>query len=103
MYRHGETMDNKEEKMKKTRVWQMTADTAQFLFVIVGFLKDHGTDDSRELREYVLNWLGEKEYVDRIYDTDRHPDQVVEDFRSHGFMTDDRREKYDKDTDGEVQ
>ena len=82
--------------MKKTRISQMTADTAMLLYGIAGFVVDHGTEDSRELREYILDWLGKKGYVDRIYETGRSEDKVVEDFKKH-FKVEDQRDTRHQD------
>lgn len=81
------------KEKKITRVSSMSADTAMAFFAIVAFTTDHGTEDTTELRDYILGWMGDKGMMDTVYETKRTPEQVVEDFKKRGFKIDDQREK----------
>ena len=79
------------EKEIGTKLWQMNVDTALNMFLIVKFLDEHGAEDTPELREYVLDWLGKQGLMDRVYTTKRSNDQVVEDLIKKGFNIRDTR------------
>ena len=75
-------MDKKE---KVTRVFQMSADIAQMFFMITMWNTDHGVKDSPKLRQYILNWLAKINKMDRVYDTSRSEDQIIQDLLGKGF------------------
>jgi hypothetical protein len=81
------------EKEKVTRVFEMTADTALTFFEIVKEVTGAGIPDSEELRITILNLMAEYGHLNRVYDTKRTTDEIVSDFKRHGFKIDDRREQ----------
>lgn len=82
-------MADKKEKM--TRVFQMTPDTALLFFVIVQWSVDHGVQDTPKFRQYILDWLAKGGHMDRVYDTKRTEDQIVSDYKKHGYNIQDKR------------
>ena len=70
---------------KKTRVFQMTPDIAQMFFMLVTWNKEHGVEDTEKFRHYILNWLAKINKMDRVYETSRSEDQIVEDLIGKGF------------------
>ena len=82
------------DKQKKvTRVFQMTPDVAIEFFERVKAITDKGVKDTPELRQSILNYLMSKGKMDRVYDTERTPDEVVEGYQKQGLRVDDRRVK----------
>lgn len=69
----------------------MTPDTAMMFFIIVAWVVDHGTEDTPQVRQYILNWLAKHDQMQAVYDTKRSQDQVLTDYRTKGFNVEDLR------------
>jgi len=83
-------MDSNEEK-KITRVFQMSANTAETFFWIVKWSTDHGVEDTVKLRKYILDWLMQNEQMQRVVDTKRSEEQIVSDYKQQGYNIQDHR------------
>lgn len=71
----------------------MPPETTMLFFTIVRYSTDHGVKDTRKFRKHVLDWLSNKGYMDRVYDTKRTQDEVISDYQKQGLKIDDRRIK----------
>lgn len=80
-----------DQQKKVTRVFQMTPETAMMFFMLVQWVTEHGVKDDVRVRQYILNWLAEKNHMDRVYDTKRSEDQLVSDWQRQGMKIIDGR------------
>ena len=87
------------DKSKKvTRVFQMNPDSALEFFIRVKDAVKAGAEDTEALRQGILTRMAKEGLLDRVYDTERSEEEIVEDYKRVGFNVEDRRgEKHEKD------
>lgn len=82
-----------QEKVKKTRVFVGSADNMLKMFEGIQALKQIGFKDTESLRVSLLNELSKQGHMKTVYDTTRTKEQIIQDYKDHGYTIDDRREK----------